>query len=175
VFLDEDFERDPGWIATDEWEWGAPDVAFADGPEACASGRGCAGTDMGGVHGSLCGGTSCALFAPPIDLTAAIAPALTFDLWLDTEPGADGAGLVAAGPDLAWAPLQPMTPAYVMPEADPTYWSGALTPGPAWRPVVADLSPWAGEAELHLAWVLVSDRLENRAGAYIDNVVVWEP
>lgn len=171
VYLEEDFEDAIDWTTTDEWEWGAPDPAYADGPAACAAGAGCVGTNLDGAYRSLCAGTSCALLAPVVDLSGATAPVLSFELWLDTQPESDGAGLVAAGADLAWAPLEPLTPPYDA----PALWSGALTPGDAWRPVVVDLSPWAGEAELHLGWVLSSDALENRAGAYVDDVVVWEP
>jgi hypothetical protein len=175
VYLEEDFEEVTTWTTTDEWEWGAPDPAYAEGPAACAAGTGCVGTNLDGAHRSLCEGTGCALFAPVVDLSGATAPVLSFDLWLDTQPGSDGAGLVAAGADLVWAPLEPLSPTYDAPVPDPVLWSGPLTPGDAWRPVVVDLSRWAGEAELHLGWVLESDALENRAGAYVDDVVVWEP
>ena len=48
VHVVEDFEVDPSWVTTGDWEWGVPDVAFVDGPSACSDGVGCYGTNLSG-------------------------------------------------------------------------------------------------------------------------------
>ena len=169
-----------GWsLNAASWACGAPGL----GPTTAASGTGVLGSR------SSVSGDGYPLFAryasdtatsPPIPLYTAVAPTLTFQMWLDTEENYDGVKLqISSDSGFTWTDVTTVVPAY-------THLSGGCCnaeTGPAWhgrlgdlgwRQVTADLSAWAG-LEVMLRFALTSDSSSNQYdGVYIDDLVIFD-
>ena len=170
IHVDEDFEVDPGWTICDgdtpcDWEWGTPTA----GPDACAGGTGCYGTNMSGDYSSSTDGANNFVEFGPIDLSAVSNAQLLFDMYLDSEDGWDDAWLeVSADGSVPYDVLTPTTPAY-----DGTdVWEADIL---EWTPVTADLSSYVGSSTVYIRWVFDADGSVTYPGFYFDNVAVYTP
>ncbi|NMC69539.1 MAG: hypothetical protein GYA57_05650 [Myxococcales bacterium] len=177
VYFSADLETNPGWTICGggtpcDWQWGTP--SYASGPAACAGGTGCFGTNLTGNYANNSSFANNYVQAGPIDLSAATAAVLSFDMWLDTEANWDFARVEVSTNGTTFVPLTPVSPAYTHPTAAPTQWgSDFLT----WTPVTADLTAYtgAGMSTVYLRWAFDSDSSYNYAGFYFDNVLVYAP
>lgn len=177
ILYEEDFETDPSWIiptecgdtATCDWEWGTPDASFTDGPAACAGGTGCYGTNLAGDYALSTDPNYNWVASPVIDLSTATAPYLAFDMWLDTEGSYDEASVVVTTDGGAtFALVDMLTPAYN--DSDDS-WSGDFA---GWQQAIGDLTAYAGESSVQIAFVLDADFSASYAGFYIDNFIIFE-
>jgi bacillopeptidase F (M6 metalloprotease family)/subtilisin family serine protease len=139
----------PGWMhggAGDNWEIGVP----TSGPMAAHTGSNVAATGLAGDYQDNAGAF---LMTPPIDLSGGPA-ALRFWQWYDTENGFDQAVVLATGDNgQNWDVLAQYT--------------GASS---GWQEVAFDLSPYAGNPSVYLAFYLASDGSVTGPGWYIDDV-----
>ncbi|MFZ5823847.1 MAG: S8 family serine peptidase [Bacillota bacterium] len=151
----QDFEGSyPGWqiSGTPEgvWEIGEP----TSGPGAAYSGTKVAATKLGSNYPD---NATSFLISPPIDLTGGPA-ALRFMHWYQLEENWDY-GIVAVTVDGGqnWEIMGEYTGA-----------NGAYEEG------VVDLTAYAGNPAVFVAWVLLSDSIINEAGWYIDDVELYQ-
>ncbi len=149
------------------WEQGAP-VA---GPGAAASGRRCLATRAaGGYPRSSLATVETASFS----LVGARRPVLVLRHWYDTQAGHDG-GVVRVRTPLGDAVLEPasgLPSRAVVGLASSPGFSG--TSG-RWADAVFDLSPYAGQPVIRIAFTFGSDGAVDAAGWFIDDVLVAEP
>ncbi len=178
TYLSADFETDPGWTICGsgtpcDWQRGTP--AYASGPAACAGGTGCFGTNLTGNYGVSSAFANNYVQAGPIDLSAASAAFLSFDMWLDTEANWDFARIEVSTDGTTFVPLTPTSPAYTHPTSGTaTQWGADFL---TWTPVMADLTAYtgAGMSTVYLRWAFDSDSSLSYAGFYFDNVLVYAP
>jgi hypothetical protein len=162
-----DFEGDDGGLATNRtvWQHGVP----VSGPGAAYSGSQAWATNL---SGNPLANASEALHLPPVDLTGATDPTLTFRLYANTSTG-DGVRLELLEPTGEWATVVPDRPEY-----DATIAGGGL----GWRQqrylsdwtwAAASLAPWAGEI-VQLRLLYRSDGIYMGPGVYIDDLGLFE-
>ena len=166
-----DFETDLGWTLGTDWAWGVTDPAYASGPAACAAGQ-CLGTVLDASYNSDSAFDINYAELAPIDLsTAGAATMLQFDMWLNMETNYDAAQLLVSTDGAVWTVLDPTSPAYNY--NDPVdSWTGDVTSG-AWMPVSVSLAGLEG-GDVYIRFAIESDGSVNRAGMYVDNVLVYE-
>jgi bacillopeptidase F len=150
----QDFEgATTGWRhggTNDSWQIGEP----SSGPGSAHSGTKVLATNLSGQYPT---GAESWMMMPPIDLSGVTQASLRFWHWYQLENGFDG-GFVIASADggQTWQALRTYT--------------GAQE---AWREVVVDLSAYAGNNNLLLAFYLTSDASIGMAGWYIDDVALY--
>jgi hypothetical protein len=166
-----DFETDLGWTLGTDWAWGVTDPAYGSGPAACAAGQ-CLGTVLDASYNPNSTFDVNYVELAPIDLSAASAATmLQFDMWLNMENNWDAAQMLVSTNGADWTVLDATSPAYNF--NDPfDSWTGDLTSG-AWMPVEASLAGLEG-GDVYIRFAIESDGSVNRAGMYVDNVLVYE-
>lgn len=141
-----------GWThsgTNDPWQIGEP----TSGPGSAHSGTRLTATNLSGAYPN---GADAFLLSPPIDLSSGGA-ALKFWHWYDIEAGWDNAYVVATGDGGAtWQILGQYTGA-----------------GRNWREVSLDLSAYAGNPAVFVAFYFVSDVSITLPGWYIDDIELY--
>lgn len=172
-YLYEDFE-DPatmGWSFTGDWEWGIP-VGIPQEPPAAYDGAYCIGTRMGAQYSDNRAYLSNLAISPPVNLTAASNPELTFYGWIAAEQCCDGANVwVKSTSSTVWTPLQNPSVPFLNNIAGQQAWTG--TSYTFWTEIQFDLSAWAGQT-IQVAFSMYTDGSVTHAGAYVDQVVITE-
>ena len=165
---------EPGdWSAAGDWEWGTPTAA--DGPTGCfLNSSGCYGTIMSGDYNTDNEYDTCTLESPPIDLTAATNPAMTFYHYVDTETSYDGGNLyVSTDGGTTWDFLDNsvVEPDYYDDSTGSTWaWAGHHD-NLGWHQVSVDLSAYVGETIL-VRFGFYSDFTITYPGWFVDQVMI---
>ncbi|MGC4117572.1 MAG: MXAN_6577-like cysteine-rich protein [Myxococcales bacterium] len=171
-YLVEGFETCPtSWTLTGDWQCGAPTNV---GPTGARSGTNVVATQLAGNYSSSMAYASCNAELPALDLTAAVAPALSFWAYVDTEGSTYDGFNVKASTDggSTWTVVAGVTPAYGLTIATEQAWGGRQSAS-GWQRFTADLTPFAGTtARLRLSFR--SDSSGNYPGVYVDDVLVSE-
>ncbi|HWI61771.1 MAG TPA: S8 family serine peptidase, partial [Symbiobacteriaceae bacterium] len=149
-----DFEGSTaGWIHggdNDVWQIGVP----TSGPNAAHSGTKVAATNLAGNYPD---GSESYLMSPPIDLSGSSKNAMSFWHWHELETGFDIGYVLGSGDNgNTWQVL--------------TYFTGASA---GWKQSVVDLTPYAGNPNVYVAFYLSSDSSINMAGWYIDDIALY--
>lgn len=149
----QDFEGSaPGWVSdgtNNPWQIGVP----TSGPGGARSGTRVAATNLSGNYPD---GADAWLMMPPIDLSGGPA-ALRFHQWYDFESNFDYGFVIATGDGGAnWDMLAAYT--------------GANT---SWHEVTLDLSAYAGNPSVYVAFYLYSDGSVVKPGWYLDDVELF--
>jgi len=157
------------WILDADWEWGTPSNS---GPAACLNGSSCVATQIDADHSPSMAYATCVAEPPPIDLTGAVNPTLSFFQWFHTYNSSDGGNLkISTDGGNNWSPLTP-SPGYDGTVASElAYYGDKESLG--WHRVLADLTPWTGQV-VNLRYAFVSSTSTQRAGWYVDAVAVTE-
>ena len=173
VYLKEGFEVCPnGWTLAGDWECGVP---INVGPPAAHTGNGVLATNIEGVYSSSQSFTTAVANSPPIDLTLATNPMLSFWAWDHTEGGTfDGWNLkVSSNGGMTYTPVATVTPPYPLTIQSQPSWGGNNS-GAGWRNYQADLTAFAGQSII-IRFAFRSDAATVYAGVYIDDLYVAEP
>jgi hypothetical protein len=173
LYLNESFETCPnGWTFGGDWECGKPEDV---GPFQAHTGDGLIATNVDGLYSvSQAYGTAVA-DSPPINLTQATSPKLSFWAWDHTEGGTfDGWNLkVSTNGGQSFTQVSTVSPAYPLTIAGQPAWGGDNS-AKGWQVYTADLAAYAGKTVL-LRFAFRSDGATVFPGIYIDDVVVAEP
>ncbi len=173
LYFKEGFEICPnGWTFGGDWECGVP---MAVGPPAAHSGNNVIATNTAGLYSVNQSYTTTVASSPPIDLTGATTPTLSFWTWYHTEGGSfDGWNLqVSTNGGTTFVPLSTVTPAYPLTVAtQPAYGGNHSAEG--WQNYRANLTAFAGQTII-LRFAFRSDAATVFPGVYIDDIFVSEP
>ncbi|MFT3772686.1 MAG: immune inhibitor A [Minicystis sp.] len=173
LYLNEGFETCPsGWTFGGDWECGKPTNV---GPPAAHTGVNVIGTKIAGLYSVNQSFTTTVANSPPINLTAATKPMVSFWTWYHTEGGTfDGWNVkVSTNGGQTFTEVMTVSPAYNLSIAgQPSY--GGDHSGEGWQSYIADLSAYAGQTVI-LQFGFRSDGATVFPGVYIDDVVVAEP
>lgn len=173
LYLQEGFETCPsGWTFGGDWQCGSPANV---GPPNAHGGMGVIATKIAGVYSISQSFSVAVADSPPIDLTTAQSPMLSFWVWQNTEGGSfDGWNLKAStNGGLTFLQVNAVAPTYNLTVAGQPAWGGNHA-GEGWRNYTADLSTVAGHSVI-LRFAFRSDGATVFPGVYIDDVVVSEP
>ena len=171
--LIEGFETCPnGWTFGGDWQCGTPTNV---GPPAARTGTGVIGTRIGGMYTVNQSFATSFADSPPIDLTTATNPTVSFWAWDHTEGGTfDGWNLqISANGGLNFTPVFPDTPGYSLTIAGQPAWGGDHSQS-GWQHYTADLTDYAG-ASIILRFAFRSDGATVFPGVYVDDILVSEP
>lgn len=173
LYLKEGFEVCPaGWTFGGDWECGTPQI---QGPPLAHTGNGVIATNLEGVYSVSQSYNTAVADSPPIDLTTATSPVLSFWAWDHTEGSTfDGWNLkVSTNGGASFSQVATVTPAYPLTIGGQPAWGGNnVTKG--WQNYQADLSAYAGQTII-LRFAFRSDGATVYPGVYIDDVFVAEP
>jgi hypothetical protein len=173
VYLQEGFEVCPnGWTFGGDWECGTPENV---GPLEAHTGQGVIATQIAGLyHVSQAYGTAVA-DSPPINLTQATNPVVTFWAWDHTEGGTfDGWNVkVSSNGGQSFATVTTVNPAYGLTIAGQPAFGGDHS-SEGWQIYAADLTAYAGQTII-LRFAFRSDGATVFPGVYIDDIIVAEP
>ena len=163
-----DFEVDDGGLAAGQdqlWEWGV----VSGTPNVGSSGIRVWATDLNDLY---YGDAREFLYLPPLDLTGATTPFLTFKMWLDGATG-DGVSLeVERG--AAWFPIPPASPAFDDQDAiGQAAWQEQRGSNDTYVTVGVDLREFAG-APIRMRFAFRSDGSRSGRGAYIDDIALTD-
>jgi hypothetical protein len=158
-----------GWTLTGDWQCGTPTVV---GPATAFTGTQCLGTQLGSNYNDLDAYASTTATSPPIDLTSALAPILTFKMWIDTEGSTyDGANLsISTDGGMTYTLLSNVMPAYTLTVGGKAAWGGHQS-SLGWQDVQVDLTAYVGQF-VRLQFAFRSDSSGTFPGVYIDDVLV---
>ena len=177
-YFSEDFE-DPAthssWsFGSGEWEIGQ--ITAADDPPTAHSGLNAMATNIGGQYSDSDTYAVDRAVTPPINLITAIAPALRFQMWNDTENCCDGFAIfITTNGGAAWTHLPNPTPAYNATVGSQSCWQeSSSSPPTTWTEVNFDLSAFAGQT-IQLGFSFQSDGSVTRTGPHVDDILVAEP
>lgn len=173
LYLQEGFESCPnGWTFGGDWQCGAP---VNVGPPAAHTGNGVIATQIAGNYSVNQSFATTTATSPPIDLTAATSPVLSFWAWDHTEGGTfDGWNLkVSINGGQAFTDVATVTPPYPLMVAGKPAWGGDHS-AEGWKNYTADLSAYKGKSIL-LRFAFRSDGASVFPGVYLDDLVVAEP
>lgn len=167
------FEACPnGWTMGGDWECGAPQGV---GPPAAHNGNNVMATKIGGVYSVSQSFATTVADSPPINLTTATNPMLSFWAWDHTEGSTfDGWNLkISINGGQSFTQVTTVTPAYPLTISGQQAWGGnhALE---GWKNYQADLTAYAGQTVI-LRFAFRSDGATVYPGVYIDDVFVAEP
>lgn len=173
VYFEETFEvtcPPAGWTVNAGWDCGMPTV----GPAAAFGGDNVLATAVDGVYENGLTWAGANSDTPPIDLTTASDPKLTFRVWIHTEGSSfDGTNVkISSDGGATFAVLDTVTPPYELTVASEPAWGGDLS-AQGWFPVVADLSAFVGE-QVIVRFSFRSDSSIVKDGVFIDDVAVVE-
>jgi hypothetical protein len=172
-YLHADFEACPnGWTLGGDWECGAPGNV---GPPTAHNGNGVIATQIHRVYHVNQSFSTAVADSPPIDLTPATNPILSFWAWDHTEGGTfDGWNLkVSTNGGGNFTQVTTVTPAYSLTIAGQPAWGGDRS-AQGWQNYTADLTAYAGQSII-LRFAFRSDGATVFPGVYIDDIVVAEP
>ena len=174
-YFKEGFEDCPnGWALAGDWECGLP---MTVGPPAAHTGLGVLATNLDGVYSVNQSFTNATATSPPIDLTTATNPIVSFWAWDHTEGGTfDGWHLkISTNGGTSFTTVTTVTPAYSLNLGTPSQpaWGGDHS-AQGWQSYSADLTAFAGQTVL-LRFAFRSDGATVYPGVYIDDLVVDEP
>jgi len=173
LYFKEGFEVCPhGWTFGGDWECGEPQSV---GPPAAHSGSNVIATKIAGVYSVGQSFNTTVADSPPIDLTGATNPTLSFWAWDKTEGGTyDGWNLkVSTNGGTSFTEVTTVTPPYPLTiSTQPSYGGDHSAEG--WQNYQADLSAYAGQTII-LRFAFRSDGATVYAGVYIDDLFVAEP
>ena len=173
LYLQEGFESCPnGWTFGGDWQCGTPTNV---GPLAAHTGNGVIATKIAGVYSINQSFSTTVADSPPIDLTPATNPMLSFWAWDHTEGGSfDGWNLkVSTNGGQAFTDVTTVTPAYSLNIAGKPSWGGDHS-AEGWKNYTADLTAYIGQPII-LRFAFRSDGATVFPGVYIDDLVVAEP
>lgn len=167
------FEPCPdGWTFTGDWQCGTPATV---GPATAHGGSSCIATQIAANYHDNDDYTSTNAQSPPIDLTTATAPVLSFWTWIYTEGETyDGFNVkVSTDGGTTFTVVNTVTPAYQLTVNGESAWGGDLS-AQGWQNYLVDLAAYAGH-QIILRFSFRSDGSTNHPGVYIDDVSVAEP
>ncbi len=173
LYFKEGFEVCPnGWTFGGDWECGAPGAV---GPAAAHDGVGVIATKLTGVYSVNQSFATTVADSPPIDLTLATSPILSFWAWEHTEGGTfDGWNLkVSTDGGQSFLPISTVTPPYTLTVAGEPAWGGNQSAA-GWRNFQVDLSAFAGQT-IELRFAFRSDGASVFPGVYLDDLFIAEP
>ena len=158
-----------GWTLTGEWQCGTPSVV---GPATAYSPPGCLGTVLNNNYSSGDLWAANTATSPSIDLAGAVAPQVTWRMWVYTEGSSfDGANLkVSTDGGVSWQVLSTVVPAYTLTVGGESAWGGNLS-GSGWQLFSADLSAYIGQ-QIRLRFAFQSDGSITYPGVYVDDLLV---
>jgi cysteine-rich repeat protein len=161
----EDFDEGcpAGWTIAFPWQCGVP----TGGPGAAYSGTNVVSTGLAGNYTPNASPYTAHVTSPPINLSQAVNPAVSFKMWNDFGSG-DGVAVLASTDGTNFTAVTQVTPAY----SGGTYWGGTST---GWTDYSASLAAYAGESDVWVRIGLQSDgSTSGDAGAFVDDVLVAE-
>lgn len=167
------FETCPGgWTFGGNWECGVPTNV---GPPAAHSGNNVLATETSGVYSVNQSFNTTVADSPPIDLTAATNPVLSFWAWDHTEGGTfDGWNLkISTNGGTTFNTVTTVSPAYSLTVQSLPAWGGNNS-AQGYRNYQADLTAFAGQTVI-LRFAFRSDAATVYPGVYIDDLFVAEP
>jgi hypothetical protein len=173
VYLQEGFESCPhGWTFGGDWQCGAPSNV---GPLAAHTGNSVIATKIAGLYSVNQSFATTFADSPPIDLTLAAKPQVSFWAWDHTEGGTfDGWNLqVSTNGGQSFTEVTTVTPLYSLMVAGVPAWGGNHS-AEGWQHYQADLTAYVGQP-IVLRFAFRSDGATVFPGVYIDDVVVSEP
>jgi bacillopeptidase F (M6 metalloprotease family) len=158
-----------GWTLTGDWQCGVP--TNPAGPPTAYDGTQCIGVGMVQDYSDDDTWAGTTATSPPIDLTGATSPTLTFRMWVDTEGSSDGANLeVSTDGGATYSVVGGVTPAYTATIGGEPAWSGQQA-ALGWQLVQADLTPYSGMT-IRLRFGFQSDATVTYPGVYVDDFLV---
>ncbi len=172
LYYKQGFEVCPsGWTFGGDWECGSPTF----GPTAPHSGSGVIATVLDGVYSVNQSYTTTVADSPPIDLTTATSPKLSFWAWTHTEGGSfDGWNVkVSTNGGTSFTTVSTVTPAYPLTVGGQPAFGGDHSDD-GWQNYQVDLSAYAGQTVI-LRFAFRSDGASVYPGVYIDDLFVAEP
>lgn len=172
LYLQTGFDVCPnGWTLGGDWQCGTPKNV---GPPAAHVGNGVIGTQIAGVYHVSQSFSTTVADSPPIKLTLATNPMLSFWAWDHTEGGTfDGWNLkVSTNGGQSFTEVTTVTPAYSLTIAGQPAWGGDHS-AEGWQNYTADLTAYVGQSII-LRFAFRSDGATVFPGVYIDHVVVAE-
>lgn len=173
LYLNDGFEScSNGWTFGGDWQCGTPEDV---GPIEAHTGTGVIATQVSGLYHVSQSFNTAVADSPPIDLTAAISPVVSFWAWDHTEGGTfDGWNLkVSINGGTSFTQVTTVSPAYGLVIAGQPAWGGDHSIE-GWQHYSADLTPYAGKTII-LRFAFRSDGATVFPGVYVDDVVVAEP
>ncbi|MFH2008436.1 MAG: DUF4215 domain-containing protein [bacterium] len=169
----EDFEGSypTDWIVDGNWEWGTPSVV---GPAGCLDGVSCAGTNIDGIYSPNQAYNTCVLETPPIDLTGASQPTLSFFHWMragDTWDFDGGNVKVSTNGGNTWSLLTPAGGYDGLNLGEQSWFGDRSALG--WQRELVDLTAYVGQT-VNLRFAFASTAWNEYDGWYVDAVSVTE-
>ncbi len=145
------------------------------GPIKAHTGNGVIATKIAGLYSVNQSFTTTVADSPPIDLTTAINPVLSFWAWDQTEGGTfDGWNLkVSTNGGQTFTDVSTVAPPYNLTVAGKPAWGGDHS-ADGWTNYRADLTAFIGQPII-LRFAFRSDPATVFPGVYIDDIVVAEP
>jgi len=154
-----------GWTLGGNWQCGTP----TSGPNAAYTGTDCIATNLSGDYSNNQAWTTAVADSPPIDLSTAAAPYLTFGAWVYTEGGSyDGFNLKVSTDCVSYTLVTTTSIPYNFTVDGEPAWGGNQSAA-GWREVTADLSTFAGQT-VCLRFAFRSDVSYTYAGVYLDEI-----
>jgi hypothetical protein len=173
LYLYEGFEVCPnGWTFGGDWQCGKP---VNVGPLSAHTGDNVIATKIAGVYSINQSFSTTVADSPPIDLTKATNPVVSFWAWDHTEGGTfDGWNLkVSTNGGQTFADVTTVTPAYSLTISGKPAWGGDHS-AEGWQHYTADLTAYIGQP-ITLRFAFRSDGATVFPGVYLDDVIIAEP
>jgi Immune inhibitor A peptidase M6/Putative Ig domain len=173
LYFTEDWGTCPdGWTLGGDWQCGAP---TGTSPVTPFTGKNVLATQLDGLYNNNDTFATCTADSPPIDLTVATNPELSFWVWDNTEGGTfDGWNLkVSIDGGQTYTEVMTVTPPYSLMIAGQAAWGGNYS-AEGWQNYFADLTAYKGQ-KINLQFGFRSDPATVFPGVYIDDIVVAEP
>ncbi len=160
-----------GWTLGGDWQCGTPSTV---GPTNAFSGTQCLATQISQVYSDDQEWLVATATSPPVDLTTATNPQLTWRCWLETEGSIyDGANLkISVDGGSTYQVVSTVTPAYGLTIDGEDAWGGSFG-SLGWQEFTADLSAFVGQNVL-LRFAFHTDSSVTYPGVYIDDVLLLD-
>jgi cysteine-rich repeat protein len=153
-----------GWTLNYPWQCGVPTA----GPASAVSPPNVLSTGLGSEYPNDLEYFSATATSPSFNLSAAVNPTVSFQIWHDLETNYDAVQILASTNGSAFTTLLQVTPSY---ESSLQGWDGATS---GYQTYSASLLQYVGQPQVYLRFAMVSDFLGQGAGAFIDDLVVGE-
>ncbi len=173
TLLQTSFETCPsGWTLGSDWQCGTPTNV---GPLTAHTGQGVIATQLAGPYSVNQTFATAFADSPPIDLSLATNPTVSFWVWYHTEGGTfDGWNLqISTNEGQSFNIVTTVTPAYSLTIAGNPAWGGDRS-ADGWSRFDADLISYVGH-QVILRFAFRSDGASVFPGLYVDDLVVAEP